>query len=408
MLTNTPFKWGKLFLVLLLFSSFFWGCSKSKNQSVSAADTARLKPIEVKTTRVVERQVERFVEVVGTLKADQEVVVSSEVKGIIEELPVDLGSVVRRGQILARLSQKEFKLRVDQAEAALQQVRARLGLRGDNTHINPEQNSEVRQSKATLDEASLRYERAKTLIKNGDISQERFDAAEIGYRSAEAHFEASLDNFNNQIALVEQRVAELQLARKQLNDATILSPLDGTVSQRHVTRGEYIRAETQIVTIVKSNPLRLQAVIPEAAVASVHVNNPLTLSVDSYPNRAFKGVISRMSPSLDEKARTLTVEATVDNQDGKLKPGLFAKVQLLVNKQSPAVMVPSQSLLNFAGLTKAFVVQDDNRIAERVVKTGVKEGEYIEILEGVKVGERIATDRLGKLSNGIVVSGRES
>ena len=408
MLTKTYPKSKKSSFVIVLFSLVFWGCSKSKDQSVSAADTARLEPIEVKTTRVIERQVERFVEVVGTLKADQEVVVSSEVKGVIEELPVDLGSVVKRGQVLARLSQKEFKLRVDQAEAALQQVRARLGLRGNSEHINPEQNSEVRQAKAALDEANLRYDRAKTLIKNGDIPQERFDAAEIGYRNAEAHYQASLDNFSNQIALVEQRVAEMQLARKQLNDATILSPLNGAVSQRHVTQGEYIRAETQIVTIVKSNPLRLRAVIPEAAVASVHVNNPLTLSVDSYPGRTFKGVISRVSPSLDEKARTLMVEATVDNQDGTLKPGLFAKVQLLVNKQSPAVMVPSQSVQNFAGLTKVFVLQNDNRIVERVVRTGVKDGDYVEILEGIKVGERIATDRLGKLSNGILVSGKES
>jgi RND family efflux transporter MFP subunit len=334
-------------------------------------------------------------------------VVSSEVKGIIEELPVDLGSVVRRGQLLARLAQRESKLRVDQAQAALEQARARVGLRNGSGSLEAEQNSEVRQAKASLDEARLRFDRAKTLIKNGDIAQERFDEAEINYRSAEARYQAAQDSFHNQTALVEQRAAELQLARKQLQDTVIVAPIDGTVSARHVTQGEYIKAETRIVTLVKSNPLRLQAVVPEVAVASVRVKLPVTLIVDAYPGRTFKGEISRVSPSLDEKARTLTVEATIENTDGTLKPGLFATVQLRIAKQSPAVMVPSRALLAFAGLTKLFVIQD-GRVVERIVKTGLKDGDFIEILEGAKVGERVAVESLGRLSNGVPVTGKES
>ncbi|MFN8005983.1 MAG: efflux RND transporter periplasmic adaptor subunit [Terriglobia bacterium] len=392
-----------LFILVILSAA---ACSRSKPAESTSANTPS-DPIEVKTGKVVERNVARYVEVVGSLKADEEVVVSSEVKGIIEELPVDLGSPVKRGQIIARISQKEYQWRVDQSYAALQQVKARLGLRGDEVQAKAEQNPEVRQVKASLDEAKLRFDRANTLIKNGDIAQEQYDVAEMGFRSAEARYQAALDNFQNQVALVDQRVAELQLARKQLNDATILSPLDGIVSQRHVTRGEYIKAETQLVTIVKSNPLRLQAVIPEVAVSSIQLNLPVSLKVDAYPDRSFNGLIRRISPALDEKARTLTVEAVVENNSGELKPGLFAKVRLLVDKQSPAVMVPSSSLTTFAGLTKLFVIQD-SRAVERIVKTGLQDGDYIEILEGAKVGERIAIDRVSRLSNGMAVKGKES
>jgi len=382
------------------------GCSKRKDETVQA-DAAQAQPLLVKTGQVVERSIERYVEVVGSLKADQEVVVSSEAKGAVEELPVDLGSVVRRGQLLARLSQRESKLRVDQAQAALDQARARVGLRNGSGSLESEQNSEVRQAKASLDEARMRFDRAKTLIKNGDIAQERFDEAEINYRSAEARYQAAQDSFHNQTALVEQRAAELQLARKQLQDTVIVAPIDGTVSARHVTQGEYIKAEARIVTLVKSNPLRLQAVVPEVAVASVRVKLPVSLIVDAYPGRTFKGEISRVSPSLDEKARTLTVEATIENSDGTLKPGLFATVQLRVAKQSPAVMVPSRALLAFAGLTKLFVIQD-GKVVERVVKTGLKDGDFVEILEGAKVGERVAVESLGRLSNGVPVKGKES
>lgn len=403
MLTN-PRSFTRTTAVFFGLALLCWGCSRSKDQGAKANPA---EPLAVRTARIVEEQVARYVEVVGTLKADQEVVVSSEVKGPIEELPVDLGSVVQKGQVLARLSQREFQLRVDQADAALQQARARLGLRGQIEGLTPEENSEVRQAKALLDEARLRYERAKVLIKNGDIAQERYDEAEIGYRAVEARYQYAQDNFLNQRAVIEQRVAELQLARKQLNDATIRSPLDGIVSVRHVTRGEYIKAETPIVTLVKSNPLRLQTVVPEVAVSSIRVNIPVTLIVDAYPGETFKAVISRVSPSLDEKARTLTAEATVENVDGRLKPGLFAKAQILVNKQSPAVMAPVDSLLTFAGLTKLFVIED-GKVVERVVKTGLKNGDRVEILSGVRVGERVAIEHLGKLSQGIAVTGKES
>ena len=355
----------------------------------------------------VQRYVARYVEVVGSLKADQEVVVSSEVKGTIEYLPVDLGSTVKTGQVVAQLSRREFQLKVDQAEASLQQARARLGLRNGEGSLKAEQTSEVRQAKAALDEAKLRFDRAQVLIRNGDISRERFDEAEIGYRSSEARYQAAQDNFFNQAALVEQRLAELQLARKQLMDATIRSPLDGMVSVRHVTRGEYIAAEAKIVTLVKSNPLRLQAAIPEVAIPSVKLGIPVTLDVDAYPGKTFDGIISRLSPSLDEKARALTIEATVDNNRGELKPGLFVRARILVNKQSPAVMVRSESLQTFAGLTKLFVVEQ-NHIVERVVKAGIRNGDYVEILEGVKVGEQVAVENLGKLTNGLAVIGRES
>ena len=393
-------------LLLTLMALTLAGCSKQKDETVRA-DAAQIQPLAVKTALVEERPVERFVEVVGSLKADQEVVVSSEEKGTIEELPVDLGSVVRRGQVLARLSQREAQLRVDQAQATLDQARARVGLRNGNSRLEADQNSEVRQAKAALDEARLRYERAKTLIKNGDISQERFEEAEIQHRSAEARYQAAQDSFHNQTALVDQRAAELQLARKELQDTVIVAPIDGAVSARHVTRGEYIRAEAKIVTLVRSNPLRLQAVVPEVAVASVRANQTVTLSVDAYPGKTFSGVISRISPSLDEKARTLTLEATVPNTNGELKPGLFASVRLLVAKESPALMVPSNSLLSFAGLTKVFVVEG-NHAVERVVKTGLRDGAYVEILEGAKAGERVAVENLGKLSNGVAVIGKES
>jgi RND family efflux transporter MFP subunit len=400
----THLLWPAVWVLLLALVSA--GCSKPANRGVEAATTTA-EPLPVRTSQVVEQKVERYLEVVGTLKADQEVVVSSEVKGTIQELPVDLGSVVRQGQMLARLSPREFQLRVDQAEAAWQQARARVGLRGDTRQLSLEQNSEVRQAKAALDEARLRFERAGVLIKNGDISQERYDEAEIGYRSAEARYQAAQDSFHNQTAVVEQRQAELELARKQLNDLIIRAPLAGMVSQRHVSRGEYIRAETPIVTIVKSNPLRLHAVIPEVAVSSMRLHIPVTLTVDAYPGESFKGTISRISPSLDEKARTLTVEANVENPDGRLRPGLFARAQVLVNQQSPAVMAPTEALLTFAGLTKLFVVEN-NRVVERVVKTGIRNGNYIEILEGVAVGDRVAVENLGKLTNGLAVKGRES
>jgi RND family efflux transporter MFP subunit len=196
--------------------------------------------------------------------------------------------------------------------------------------------------------------------------------------------------------------AALDLARKALTDTVVRAPISGAVKEKLTARGSYLPVNGKIVTLVRINPLRLRADIPEAASAAVRTGQTMTLAVDAFPGRTFTGRVVRIGPSLDEKTRALTVEAEVANPNNLLRPGMFAKSQLITEKSARAVMVPQRAVLNVAGLNKVFVIEQ-GQASERIVKTGATDGELIEITEGVKDGDLVATSNLDKLQQGTIV-----
>jgi membrane fusion protein (multidrug efflux system) len=154
---------------------------------------------------------------------------------------------------------------------------------------------------------------------------------------------------------------------------------------------------------VKINPLRLRADIPEYAAALVKTGQTMTLKVEAFPDRTFTGRVVRIGASLNEQTRALTVEAEVANPGNLLRPGMFAKSSLITAKDAPAVMVPQRAVQIVAGLNKVFVI-DNGRASERIVKTGSSDGDLIEVIDGVKSGESVATSNLDKLQDGSIVN----
>lgn len=390
-----------LISALALASVSCGGKSESAPQAASAP--AEVKPIDVSAAEAIERKLPKTFEITGSLIADDQVVVSSEVDGKIEQLTVDLGSLVHRGQEIARVATKEYQLKLDQANAALRQARARLGITNEDDRIDPELTADVRQAKAALDDAKLRFARSEKLVETGDISRSKFDEARNALRGAEAKYQAAVDGVYNALALIQQRKSEADYAQKKLNDAYVLAPIDGSVSVKNASAGEYVKTNAPVVTIIRTNPLRLSAEVPERFVPSVKTGQQVQIKVDAFAGQVFNGKISRISPSLSATARSLVVEATVDNSSGLLKPGFFARTQITTDTIEPVVMVPVQSVITITGLNKVYVIENGGAV-ERQVKLGNRDGELIEIVEGVKAGELVATSNVDKLHTGAKVS----
>ncbi len=385
------------------------GCSSRPIQTSATSADRDLAPIEVPVVEVVERGVDRSVEIVGNLVADEQVTLSNQVEGTITEIKVDLGSRVRRGQPVVQIDPREFNLQVMQARAALAQARARLGLTANDTIINPEETTIVRQARAAYEEAKSKFESGQKLHLTGDIPDMRFVELENALKARQAAYQAALEEVRQQLALVEARKAELGLAEKRLSDATIVSPIEGGVTGKLVERGQFVKANTALVSIVKDDVLRLRPVVPESAAGALRIGTPVKFTVDAYPGRAFTATITRINPSMDEKARTLVAEGSVPNRGGELRPGMFARIQAVTAKSSPALMVPSSAVLNFAGLNKVFVVEGNNAehtywVVERSVKLGLRDGDWVEVVEGVSRGERVANARLDRLENNKLIT----
>nr|BAL54165.1 RND family efflux transporter [uncultured Acidobacteriota bacterium] len=383
-----------LFALLLLVIA-----CRDRGDHAQSRSTPADQAVEVDVVPVAERTFDRQIEIVGTLAADEEVVVSTEVEGRVVELRVDMGSIVRRGEVLARLESRDFELRLAEAEAAVQQVRARLGMPPDRDRVDPEETAIVRQARAAYDDARLRFQRIRQLRDRGVVSQQEFDQAEAALRIAEARYESALEEVRGLLAQLEQLHARVALARRDLEKTVIRAPISGAVVARHTALGELLRRNDRVVTLVKLDPLRLRADVPERYAGSVGLGRRLTFTVDAAPGETFQGTIVRVSPSARSETRSITIEAEVRNPGGRLRPGYFARAQVVVEPGAKAILIPARAILTSMGLAKVFVLEGD-RARERLIKTGARVNTDVEVLEGLRSGERLILSNLDRLGEG--------
>jgi RND family efflux transporter MFP subunit len=352
---------------------------------------------DVSVSPAVEDRLVRAITVAGTLAAEEQVTLSLKVTGRLNELFVDLGSPVTRGQVIARLMPTDFSLRVSQAEAALQQARVRLGLspqgdpsQDDAAKVDIEQTSVVRQARAVLDEARLTKDRTETFVKRGIAARADLDAADAALKVAEGRYQDSLEEVRNRQAILDQRRSELELARQALRDTTLTSPLDGIIRERHVTVGQYLAAGSPAVTVVRMHPLRLRVSVPEREAASVRLNQTVHVTAEGNP-KVYEARIARISPAIDESTRSLMVEAEVPNPRSELRPGSFASAEIVTAAAEKAILVPDSALVSFAGVDKILVVKD-GKVSEKRVTTGRREGGRVEITAGLAAGDPVIVE----------------
>jgi RND family efflux transporter MFP subunit len=369
-------------------------CGKDTTSAAPAgrADAKAQEPRPVRVVAAAVGPLPRTVAVTGTLAADEEVVAGFKVAGRVSEIAVDLGSPVRKGQVLARLDPTDFRLRVEQAEAAHRQVRAGLGLPRDGAgeRVDPEKTALVGEARAVLEEARLNRDRMARLWEKNYIARSEVDASQSKLLVAESRYQGALEEIRNRQELLAERSSGLALARQQLADAVLSAPIDGAVRERRASVGEYLAAGAPVFGLVRNHPLRLRVAVPERDAPSVRVGQAVRVLLEGDP-AVHAGRVARLSPSIQEQSRTMIVEAEVANRYGRLRPGSFARAEIVVEADRTAVTVPAGTVATFAGLEKVFVVKDGKAVEKRI-RTGRRSGDRVEILEGVAAGEAVVAD----------------
>jgi RND family efflux transporter MFP subunit len=388
-----------IIIILILALALIPGCSNATQSTPPAQAAAPAPAISIQSAKAEAREIDRFVEAVGTLDPNEEVTVSNQVEGIVQKVRVDLGDAVQAGQLIAELDTRELELTVQQQQAALQQELARLGITDANAAVNEATTSQVRQAEATFEEARLNLDRTKRLFEEKVAAKQLLDQQQARYDVAEAAVRAARENVRNIRATVTARKASLALAEKKLADAKIVAPMTGFIKERSITEGQFLKSNSAVVTIVQSSPLKLHVEVPETAITSVKAGRPVKFSVDAFPQRPFEGKVARVAPSVNQQSRTLKLEAVVANADSALKPGMFARVTIQTDRREKAIVVPAEAIFTFAGLEKAFVIEN-SKVVERIVRTGTRQDGLIEVVEGLKEGDVVATSNLGNLQQG--------
>ena len=389
-------KWMAKCCLVLAVGLILGGC---KREAKSTSSETRPETKRVRVGRVQQLATEETVLATGVLSAQDRAVLSAKVPGRVESILADLGSVVKEGDLLAQIEKRDYELRREQAEAALAQARARLGisLSGEDDRAEPEKTSIVKEARAVLAEATKNRDRILKLSKEGVLPEADVETAESAFQVATNRFEESIFEAKNRIAALRQRQTELEMAQQQLKDTEISAPFPGVVEQRQTSPGEFLNLGAPIITVVRVDPIRLRLEVAEKDGQRVKIGQKVHFQLEGS-NQSYDATISRISPVIAAGNRMLLVEADVSNPKGLLRPGSFVRADIVVNENAPGLFAPKEAVLTFAGMQKIFVIQD-GKAAEKEVRLGREREGLVEVRGPVKNGDTVVIEP-GSLRNG--------
>jgi multidrug efflux pump subunit AcrA (membrane-fusion protein) len=415
---------------------FFVSCtltSSAGGNRTTNSNTSETQPaISITVGKSESRNVPSVIQATGSLVGDEISNVAPKVAGKVANIYVNAGQFVSNGAMLAKLDDISARQEVAAANAAVKQsvanvrqAEAKLGL-GPNGKFDSSTIPEVRAANANYEQAVAEQRQAEAnekryreLVESGDtpmITYETYrtarDTARAKTNNAKQTLEATVNaakQSNQAIAVanaqVEATQAQVVIAQQNLDDTVIRSPFSGYISVRPIAVGEYVTSASTIVTIIRANPIKVQAQIPESEVPNVVPGHGVSVQVDAYKDRSFAGTVNAVNPAVDPTSRSAVVEAQIENGDNALRAGMFATVQITKEGGTKGIFVPKAAVFNDQTTQsfRVFVIQDG--IAKlRVVQLGTEEGDSQQILSGVNPDETVAISNLDKLFEGAKVS----
>ena len=385
-------------------SALIGGCSRSTTSSV-LGDATHPTPVHLYT--VAEETAQRRVQAVGSLFALEESILSAQVEGRVSAVLADEGDAVKQEQPLVVIDPEELQFEVDRQRGLVRQVRAQLGIaQNEPPPTDPKKIASVQRAEADLFDADHKYQRAQEMFKDRLISQQQLDEAASRFQSAQATYNVALQEVDRLKALLVSSEASEKLSEKKLGDATIRAPFPGSIKTRSVHPGEYLRVQSPVMVLVRTDRLRAKLAVPERWAGWVRDGAAVDLQVEAVPGETFHGKVSRINPSVSQDSRTFEAEALLVNLDGRLKPGFFVQASIPSSKEEKTIFLPYRAVSYRYGVYKVFLV-NGNRVSEKQIRpagqTEDERGRRFEVAEGLKPGDRVAVAISGDLHDGATV-----
>jgi multidrug efflux pump subunit AcrA (membrane-fusion protein) len=404
------------------------GSGNKAGNSNNAENKAANEPVVITAAKSEAKELPAYVQVTGTLIADETSDVSPLVAGKLISTPVNIGDFIRQGQVIAQLDDRDAKLRVKeaevgikQAEVGVRQAEAKLGLdsKGNFVATNiPEvrqANADYQVALADQKLAESNEKRYRELVETGDVAAILYDqyrttrdtaraksnAAKQALESAKNTATQSNEAVRNARVTVDAAKNQLEVAQKSVADMIVRSPYSGYVAARGIAIGEFVSTSTPLITLVRTNPLKANLSVGEAEVPTITAGMSVSLNVEAWKDRNFAGTVTAVNPSIDQTSRSALVEAQFDNSDNALRSGMFATAKILRQGGSQGVFVPKAAVLSVSNTQsyRVFVIQDG--VAKlRVVQLGQEENDKWQIINGVAADETVATSSLDQLYEG--------
>ena len=408
------------------------GCSKSAPQVATPENSAKDTPIAITVGKSESRDVASTIDATGSLTAQEKSNVSPKTAGRLSNVYVNVGDFVREGQTLAKVDDRDAKIRLESARAAVRQAKAgvsqaeaRLGLLGGGK-FTATTVPEVLTARANLEQANLELKQAEAnekryreLTESGDVAMITYeqyktarDTARARANAAQQQLETTINSArqsNQAIVGAQAAVATAQTqvddAERVLADTVIKAPFSGYVSDRPTSVGEYVSSSSVIATVLRTNPIKAIIQVPEGDVPGVRLGAVVTITVDAYKDQNFAGRVSAVNPAIDATSRSASIEALIDNSDNLLRQGMFATTQIVREGGTKGIFVPKTAIFHDVSTQsfRVFVIADG--VAKlKVVQVGREEGDWQQIISGVDADQPVATSNVGQLYEGAKVS----
>ncbi|MCL5045619.1 MAG: efflux RND transporter periplasmic adaptor subunit [Actinobacteria bacterium] len=347
-------------LTLVLAAGFLVGCSVGNATARKEAE-----PIPVKVATAALKDISQTTKLGGRIAAGAEVTVSAKIGGRVQSVPAKAGQRVCSSDLLVALETQDAAAQSEQAEAAVVQAETYSLTAANN------------------------LERMQTLRKEGAISQQQFDLVQAEAKAAAAR--------------LKQARAAASLARSALENTAVLAPISGLVAGLKVNPGEMVAPGLPLLSIHNIDSVYVEMSVGESDVDRLKIGQEVKVTVAALGDADFPGRIATIDPSAANKSRTFLVKVEVSNPDQRLKPGMFAEVDLVTNQRSRVVTIPSEAVLGRAGKPKVFVLEG-GVARERSVKMGLSDGKSVEVTEGLKAGDQVIVAGQNLVSDNLPVS----
>jgi membrane fusion protein (multidrug efflux system) len=305
------------------------------------------------------------IEATGQLVARDHAQIAAEIAGRVTEILVEEGASVRASEAVLAIDPERRNLERDSARARVDEARAQLR------------------------EQDRAYQRVAELRERGVASETQREQGETAQKLARSRLAAA--------------EAELGVLERALRDASVTAPFDGLVAEHFVSRGEYVTPGQKLFELVALDPIEVEFHLPEVDSGRVATGQIVDVRVAPFPDESFDGEVSVVSPTIDPRSRTLRVKALLANPGGRLRPGLFARLDLGVALRPDVPMVLEEAILRRAEGSIVFRALDDNRVERVAVETGVHQDGYVEVLKGLAPGDRVVTRGGDRLAEGQVI-----
>lgn len=411
-----------------------WGtsCGRSggggnRNANANTAGSGN-DAVPVTAAKSISREVPAVIQSTGSLIADETSDIAPKVAGKIVNVSANVGQFVTQGSVIAKIDDKDARLRlaeakagVTQAIAGVRQAEARLGL-GPGGKFNSSTIPEVRAANSIYEErlAELRQSQAnekryRELVETGDVAMITYetyrtarDTAQAQVNTAKQVLEGAVNTakLNNQAIVsaqagVEAARTQVGTAEQAVTDTIVRAPFSGFLSARPVAVGEYVSSASIVATVLRANPIKIQLQVSESEVSNISVGRGVSIDVDAYKDRRFAGTVTAINPAIDPASRSVVVEASIENNGNLLRSGMFATARITREGQSTGVFTPRASVFTHPPTQsyRVFVIEE-GIIKLKVVQLGTEESEYIQILTGLDADETVATSNLDKLHEG--------